>query len=516
MTNEELEEKIKKLEEETSIFRLQDRCVAQVKEHKEYLQRLLDSVLRTVSSISAVILLVTGGVLGWMGFKTIEDVEVKSESIALERVEELISDRFIENKVQEIIDKYDIQSAIAYALYQTTQNEEYSYYETIDIYYISEKDLLVFDQLVKNPDHEYFDKLLKLFQVNPLFQEKYSHRYGSILTKILVDSFEESRIDIDSITKENILDAIVFLYHEESVKYLSKYINNNRLSISLRIKLVKKLSELESSDYLTIFLKEISNKLESDRVVSTDLYFEKLLVYAQHNFDKAFPLLYKLANSQDVNDLTILGKVVKHLIENNFYISYNFHINYNEQIVKLLSTFFLNEKLRLTNKVTYNVKWQLDGEGFKPLIMLNTGDKDINLSFSYKTIINEVVLESVINGFDNITDIEDKVKYIESIIIPIVKYGKHWFKYEKEFGHIGKLADPLKWQDGFSSDLILGETSKSHEMRLIGFDSEKKELIFSYYDENDVLSKYMLHINSFKRNKLKSKLVSLFNRKIRM
>jgi len=453
---------IQVLEQNVAVAKLQERFEQQTKEHKQYLESLMD---RTVKVLYAIAAIVAGGA-AFFGIKTFWDIDDRLKSLAKEEVAKYIDKEFIVGERDREIAAYKNGTVISYYALSSLREE------TADKR-LPEQDAAVVLSTLSDPKSPFFLDAVRIARSLITFRNENAGKIGPTLMDVLNNQWS-GKASILSVDQQiEIIEALASAKYQAALAPFLKAIDDHDLPGRVRISLVRSLSSLTPKEKQREVGQLLAKGITEIRQNYPDLYEAKTCAAFVFTPDLIMTEIQSLAKSSVSEDLLMFARVLKEALLPKQFDSDETALL--DQVESAISSFLANPTI---DRISVEGKGVVPGRrGLRPsmadLTIWVKTSKDTwdGISLTADEAMNGTLVDAVIRGIPQASP-DIAVTYIIRLIKPLIAFGTERFEYEKIVGTIARNADPVLWQDGFtarSTDASLADK----ELLLLGSSAEK-------------------------------------------
>ena len=436
MDDNDLSAKIDSLQSElrniASVQSLRSDLHSEVKEHKEFLESLMNKAVRVMSLIAAFLI----GVTAVLGVKTYWDVEQRLTDGASAQVEKYLTRDFVTREFEELFErKFQVVSILELITrLETLTQADY------DDEPISDTDVEQAIQYIEQDESEYLSRLLSVLAQNDSPIAEYREAIGAAITSRLTRAFDGSSTNNDSrSTQETLIRAIANLRHRGAYDLLRNHYESGNIPVGTKVVLINALPRIVERGQERVLASSLLEDIEILKDPLSPLYAAQLAAAYRLNAASAAQELRDLIQSDDYNDAEIAVRII-------------LGSEMTDSSSKLLALF-------LSSPYAY-VSYRDDPMvGLRRLqmrpsagLMVQSGDQswtgvgsisELNESRHFATAIGK--------AFEIVQSDPERLQYfLERVAAPMAEYGAAQLQFEIKRGLLGPHADPTQWQDSLT------------------------------------------------------------------
>lgn len=401
---------------------------SEVKEHKEYLESLMNKAVRVMSLIAAFLI----GVTAVLGVKTYWDVEERLTTGASEQVERYLTREFITSEFEDLFErKFQVVSILEIITRIESFEEADSGNEPI-----SDADIEQITRYINEDESDYLSRLLDALAKHDSAIGEHRETMGAALMARLARGFDTASGNKDSrSTQEVIIRAIAKIRYRGAYEFLRTSLESDNVPVGTKVVMINALPnivEREQEKVLaSVMLKDIKNLKEP----LSPLYSAQLAAAYALNAKSAVAELRSLILSDNYDDAHLAAQIIM-------------NSDVNARSSELLSLLIASPYTNISYRVQ---SFELRPAAARPLatFMIQSGDT----SWSGVALISELTKSrhfsnAISDAFETLrSDPERLQTFMKNVAAPMAEYGAAQLEFEKRMGFVGQHANPMFWQD---------------------------------------------------------------------
>jgi hypothetical protein len=452
-----------KLDERLPPIQLQETLQKQVKEHREYLESLLDRAIKVLYFIALFIV----AAAGIFGFKTYWDIDERLKNLAQEQVNKYIDRDYIKAETEKRISEYNKAAIVAYLTIRASASDGES-----KKFSPNESDITLIRDIVSNPASPYFEDSLRIISSLDVFKDRYSNVFGPKIISLLEQQWKLSTPAIKKETQLELIDILKSFNIESAVSLLMGAIENQNIPIEIRVRAIDAIALLSTRSERNAIASKLLDKISDIRNKQRDLYISRLVSALALDFNSAWNEASKLSEANTKDDAQSFAHVIqKSLIPRTFYVGDE---NMRSSAIMAIAR-FLGKKMYFGQFHFARESSSLPRQDSGFSLMYEDSDHSATgiEFFKIDTPNSDILIDGAIQSLSLVDRSKMSSQFVK-MIEPLIELGIQRFAFEKAQGLIGQNSDSFQWQDGFRYDEP--ELSNS-EILLIGYDKSTETVL---------------------------------------
>ena len=433
MEDEDLSAKIDSLQSElrniASVQSLRSDLHSEVKEHKEFLENLMNKAVRVMSLIAAFLI----GVTAVLGVKTYWDVEQRLIAGASEQVEKYLTRDFVTREFEVLFErKFQAVSVLELITRIETMAQE-----DFDGKPISDSDIEQVIQYIDNDESEYLSRLLSALSESDSSIAEHRETVGAALISRLMRGFDGSSTNDDSrSTQEILIRAIANLRYRGAYDSLLTRYKSESIPVGTKVVLVNALPRIVERGQEGVLASVVLEDIETLKEPLSPLYAANLAAAYRLNSASAAQELRDLILSNDYNDAQIAAKIILGSEKEG-------------PSTELLSLFLSSPYAKVLFRDGRHGLIRSSEIRPSATLMVQTDDS----AWTGVTSVSELsksrrFAAAIQEAFEIVRSDPERLHYfLEQVAAPMAEYGAAQFKFEIRRGFLGSHANPTLWQD---------------------------------------------------------------------
>ena len=420
----------------------------QVKEHREYLESLLDKALRVMYVVAGFLV----GVAGLLGIKTYWDVEERLKDGAQEQVEKFITREYVDDLAQARLDRYDRGAMIAY-LKAKSSDPEWRQSKAP----LTESELTALDGILQEPSSPFFRDALGILALLEVTRTEHADRFGAPLLHILDGYWSKGQPQLSEAVQLQAIESLRHLGHHPAAPVLLRHGKSGILPGAVRRAVFEALPVLTDSSDQATTAESLVRDAPSWRVRDRSIYKAMMISAFKLVPTSTFSELEALAGKADFDSRFAFASLLSDLLDAQI----NDETRRN-RLSKIISKYIQSSQMRFESPdhlvnpfdrptLPYITLWVAQDEG--------GGASGIRLSYSAAT--SGIFVGALADAF-SAADRKAISVLIRKTLVPLLDLSASVFEHEKETGQIGENSAPSTWRDAL---ILLPKTTSGSDTR---------------------------------------------------